>query len=314
MRVLVLNCICVLLLVYSIMLSIQKYKVKRKLKEVLSILDEIAEGNYDRRILAEKKSMTAEIIFKINEIVIGMKEEIGKQRQSEMSYKRLITSLSHDIRTPLASVTGYLEALSGNLVNEVNRNSYIETALRKSFDLRNYVETLFEWVKLESGERIYHFQKGDVYEVLRSIMINWIPQLEDNGFHYEINIPDDEKLILNMDLAAFERIFSNLIQNILTHSGGNRIFLGTVYYEKILEIHISDNGKGITRENIPHVFDRLYKCDSSRGAVGNGLGLSIVKELVKAHRGTITVTDNQGQSEIPNKCKGCEFVIRLETN
>lgn len=322
MVTMILSFVCTALLASVIILLLQKHYVKKKLREASVILDEIADGNPDRRMIDHENSLTAELIYKINAIMVNMKEEMNRQKQSELTYRSLITSLSHDIRTPLASVAGYLEALSSHLVDEENREMYIDTALKKSYNLKDYVDTLFEWLKLESGERIYLFQETDVYELLRTIMTDWIPHLENNGFDFEINIPDDKKLICKIDRSAFQRIMNNLIQNVLEHSGGDVFFLSTVCSKDVLEIHAADNGSGISKDDLPHVFERLYKCSAARGTKGNGLGLSIVKELVKAHQGTIEVRSGQGhfsqehcipgQGGRDSQKAGCEFIIRMK--
>ena len=197
-----------------------------------------------------------------------------------------MTSLSHDVKTPLASLVGYLEAVTGSLVVGEEKETYIQIATEKAHQLKEFVESLFEWVKLDAGEQVYHFKQFDLNELTRNIVADWIPTLENSHFEYDINIPENEYLI-KIDVRAYTRILNNLFQNILTHSGGSKMTLRIIENESEAQIAIADNGIGISPSNLPHIFERMYQCDNSRLANGNGLGLSIVKQLVNAHKGKI---------------------------
>ena len=152
---------------------------------------------------------------------------------------------------------------------------------------------LFEWVKLDAGEQIFHFEVCDLNELSRNIMADWVPLLESHGLTYEIEIPETE-YITRVDSTAYARIFNNLLQNILTHSDARQVSLTITETEQQAKIMVADNGKGISATDLPHIFERMYQCDHSRSAKGNGLGLSIAKELVSAHKGTITAASVPG--------------------
>ena len=124
-------------------------------------------------------------------------------------------------------------------------------------------------------------------------MADWIPIFESSHFEYEIDIPETEYTI-QIDPDAYTRILNNLFQNVITHSKGDKIELSLVETEEQARIIVKDNGKGISADDLPHIFERLYRCDHSRSSKGNGLGLSITKELVGAHRGKITAASTPG--------------------
>ena len=141
---------------------------------------------------------------------------------------------------------------------------------------------------MDAGEQVYHFEQLDFNELTHNIMADWIPTLENSHFEYDIDIPENE-YFMKIDVCAYIRILNNLIQNILTHSGGNKLTLRITENESQAQIAVTDNGIGISPSNLPHIFERMYQCDDSRLADGNGLGLAIVKELVIAHKGEIKV-------------------------
>ena len=152
---------------------------------------------------------------------------------------------------------------------------------------------LFEWVKLDAGEQIFHFELCDLNELSRNIMADWVPLLESHDLTYEIEIPETEYMT-RVDSTAYTRILNNLLQNILTHSVASQVSLTVTETEQQAKIVVADNGKGISVSDLPHIFERMYQCDHSRAAKGNGLGLSIAKELVSVHKGTITAASIPG--------------------
>jgi len=275
-------------LVWVLFLSIKLRRVQENLSVIKEALEDIKAGNLNRRVLAKENDMTKQICYDINRIATTYHSQLIRQQQSEQAYKRLMTSLSHDVKTPLASLVGYLEAVTEGLVGGEERETYIQIATEKAHQLKNFVESLFEWVKLDAGEQVYHFEQLDLNELTRNIVADWIPALENSHFEYDIDIPENEYLV-NIDVRAYTRILNNLFQNVLTHSGGNKMTIKITENESQAQIEIADNGIGISPSDLPHIFERMYQCDHSRLANGNGLGLSIVKELVNAQKGKITV-------------------------
>ncbi|MGP1529632.1 MAG: sensor histidine kinase [Treponema sp.] len=124
-------------------------------------------------------------------------------------------------------------------------------------------------------------------------MADWVPILEHNHFTYEIDVPEAE-YHLRIDVNAYTRMLNNLLQNIIIHSGGDHMSVQIVENPQHAQIILTDNGKGIASEDLPHIFERMYQCDRSRAAKGNGLGLAIAQELAAAHNGSITVSSTPG--------------------
>ncbi len=261
-------------------------RVKEQISNIKDALEDIKKGNLNRRILTRKSDMTKTICYNINEIVMNNQSQLTKLKQSEQAYKRLMTSLSHDVKTPLTSLVGYLEAIQEKIVTGEEKEEYIGVALAKAYHLKDFVESLFEWVKLDAKEQIFQFEICDLNELSRNILADWIPTLEDKLFGYEIDIPDLEYSVY-LDRNAYVLILNNLFQNILLHSGGDKIRF-QIFEDKVqAAIIVTDNGKGIPKKHLSHIFERLYQGDESRSTSGNGLGLSIVQELVSIHSGMI---------------------------
>ena len=277
-------------------------RVKKQIAEITDALADVKNGNGNRRILSATNELVAPLAYEINEIVVSYEKRLSTVRQAEETNRQLMTSLSHDVKTPLASLVGYLEAVESKMVTGAEKEEYIRVAMEKAHHLKDFVTALFEWVKLDAGEQIFHFEVCDLNELSRDIMADWVPLLENHDLSYEIEIPETEYMT-RVDSTAYTRILNNLLQNILTHSDASKVFLTVTETEQQAKIVVADNGNGIAASDLPHIFERMYQCDHSRSAKGNGLGLSIAKELVSIHKGTITAASVPGN--------GTTFIIIL---
>lgn len=276
------------LLIAVFYLGSKLYRTKQQISVIQEAVTDIKDGNLNRKILTRENDMTKQICYDLNAITTDMQATLINQRQSEKAYKRLMTSLSHDVKTPLASLVGYLEAIEKNIVTGKEKEEYIEVAIGKAYSLKDFTERLFEWVKLDAGEQIFHFEVCDVNELSRSIAADWIIIIENNNFDYEIDIPETE-CFARIDVNSYTRILNNLFQNVISHSKGTKLIFDLYEDEKQVTVKVSDNGIGIQSDELSHIFERMYRGDKSRMTAGAGLGLSITKELVAIHNGTIEV-------------------------
>ncbi len=267
--------------------------VKKQIKEMAEALADVKNGNGNRRILAAENEFIAPVAFEINEIVLSYENRLAVYRRTEETNKQLMTSLSHDVRTPLTTLIGYLDAVHKGLITGTERDNYVEAARRKAHDLKEYIDVLFEWFKLGSGEFTMNIAPVEAAELTRDILIDWIPIFEDKRIEYTIEIPE-QPLIVNLDTDGYMRILNNLIQNTVSHSQADQIRIVMEQQGSDIRLCLSDNGIGIGKEDLKHIFERLYKCDKGRSGKGSGLGLSIVYQLTEKMGGKISVESAPG--------------------
>ena len=279
----------ILITIISLKFSISNTKrSKKKIRIILESLIDIKHGNGNRRILVEPYDSFAPLIYEINEIVQAYEEKLASVEQAKEENKQLMTSLSHDIRTPLTTLIGYLDAVNKERIIGEEQKEYIEIAYRKACDLKEYIDILFDWFKLNSNEFSIQMQKVEVAELTRNILVDWIPIVEEKKLAYSFEIPD-RPFWVKMDSDCYRRIVNNLIQNIIIHSKATSFALDLKCSGNFVTIVIKDNGIGISEEDLKHIFERLYKCDKGRLNKGSGLGLSIVQQLVIKMAGEINV-------------------------
>lgn len=276
------------------------YQARKSVRDMNEALEDIRNGNLNRRILAAPNNIVAPFFYKINDIMEGYRDTIAELNERDQANRQMMTSLSHDVRTPLTTLIGYLDAVHSHLVEGGEREAYIETAREKAHSLQMYVDDLFEWFKLNSNERVLEIAPVNVTEMTQTVLSDWLPVFEQNKIDYAFFIPE-KCITVSLDTAAYRRILNNLIQNVVSHSSASAISVGVEEKKDCVEIWVKDNGRGIPARELDHIFDRLYKCDPARMGKGSGLGLSIVEQLVRLQNGGIRVTSEVG--------KGTSFLL-----
>lgn len=287
-------------------------RVRGQLAEMVEILEDVKSGNGNRRILSETHELTAPLAYELNDIILSYERRLCACHQMEETNRQLMTSLSHDVRTPLTTLIGYLDAAQKGIVTGKERDDYIETACRKAHDLKEYIDVLFDWFRLGSDEFTLNMTTVDLTDLTRSILICWVPLLENARIDFTIDIPE-QPFPARLDPDGYTRIINNLMQNVLSHSQADKIQIslteqdnkqrmtGFADHPLFIKIVVADNGIGIEKEDLKHIFERLYKCDRGRSEKGSGLGLSIARQLAEKMGGTITAESTPG--------KGCAFTL-----
>lgn len=274
-------------------------RVRKQIAAMAEALADVKDGNGNRRILAEPHELTAPLVYVLNDIIVSYENRLAAYRQTEETNKQLMTSLSHDVRTPLTTLIGYLDAAHKGIVTGEERDDCVETARHKAYDLKEYIDVLFDWFKLNSDEFAMEIRTVEIVELTRNILIDWIPIFEDKQIEYAIDIPE-KPFRVELDPDGYRRILNNLVQNVVSHSQADRIEISVSGQDEdksgnYIVIRLADNGLGIEKEDLKHIFERLYKCDKGRSEKGSGLGLSIVRQLVEKMNGTITAESTPGQ-------------------
>ena len=288
----------IVIVLFSVCSSVRTVRrVKKEISEISDALEDIRNGNGNRRILAETHELIAPLAYAINDIILSYEKRLSAYHQTDETNRQLMTSLSHDVRTPLTTLIGYLDAAHKGIVDGKERDDYIETARRKAHDLKEYIDVLFDWFKLGSNEFSMNIAEIDLTELTRNILIDWIPIFEDAQIDFVADIPE-QLFRVQIDPDGYMRILNNLIQNVISHSHADKIEIVLSEQNRNIKILLSDNGIGIDKEDLKHIFDRLYKCDKGRSEKGSGLGLSIVHELVEKLNGTITADSTPGKGTI----------------
>lgn len=273
------------------------HRTRQKLAEIERAVADIRSGNGCRRILARPGEPAAALVYEINDIVQNYEGRLAALQTAQEANRQLMTSLSHDVRTPLTTLIGALDAAHRGLLTGQAREESLDAARRKAHELKDYVDALFDWFKLNSGEFSLQPRPMEAVELTRNFLADWVPLWEEQGMNYRLQIPEGP-FRAALDPDAYRRILNNLLQNALTHSRAQCTSVTLTARVGALEVQVADDGVGIPAEALPHIFERLYKGDASRGSRGSGLGLSIARQLALCMGGSLTAASTPGKGAV----------------
>ncbi|WP_425448984.1 sensor histidine kinase [Dethiothermospora halolimnae] len=270
------------------------YFIKRINKEVYNIIDsskEILDDNLNARIHIDGNSFICDLAKEVNLIIEKLQKERIEKIELENTRKQLLSNMSHDIRTPLTSIIGYIDAIKdGVYEDEKEREEYIDIVLKKSKDLKQMIDNIFEMAKLDAGETPMNFERHNLSEIVRECLIGFLPSIKNNDINLKVDIPEKPLNVL-VDRTSIVRVLNNILKNSIIHGkDGEETGVEVIEFEDKVIVNIWDKGKGINNEDINYVFDRLYRADSSRKvSKNNGLGLAVSKKLIELNKGKIWV-------------------------
>ena len=232
-------------------------------------------------------------------------ESERQRRILDEGRQKLIADISHDLKTPITVIAGYIDAICDGKVPPQEQTRYLRAIQSKAEALTELVNAFHEYSKVEHPEFILHPERTDLCEFLREYLAVKYDEIDLAGFSLEISIPE-RPIFCPLDPLQFRRVLDNLLSNALRH---NR--LGTVLFFDVdvegpcARVRVADNGSGIPPERIPYIFEPFVVGSDARSSTGSGLGLAITRRIMEKHGGTITLTAR------PAPGRSTEFVLRL---
>lgn len=313
-RILATGVFASVLIIYTLILSaitfiysrITALGITRPLRKLCEGTRLLREGDYSARVDLRLKNEFAELQDTFNDMAARIEHEMALRKKSENDRRQLILDISHDLKNPLSSVSGYAElCLKKPDLPEEERRNYLQVIHKNSQRANILLNELLELSKLDSPEFTLKQAETDLCEYLRQICCELLPLLEKAGFQYEFDIPE-KSLYAMIDTERLGRVFQNLSDNAVRYNKkGTKVSVSLSEHDGKAIILFSDNGCGIPKELSEDIFKPFVRVDSSRNSDsgGSGLGLAISKKIAQAHGGDLTLMDCEGQ--------GCTFKITL---
>lgn len=268
-----------------------------QLDHIIGELHYIAQGHLEHRIPFRVNGNQQHVITSVNALVDTITQAMEEERATEKSKDELITNVSHDLRTPLTSIIGYLGLIEDHQYNsEEDLVKYSHIAYDKAKQMKNLVEDLFEYTKVQQHGALVNLMTIDLGQLLEQVAASF--ELEASKKKIAINVTcDPSPLSISADPEKLGRLFSNLMSNALKYGhGASYIHMTAKQLGDKVVITVADDGEKIPAPALKHLFERFYRVESSRNKAtgGTGLGLAIVQSIVKLHHGTVTArSDDQ---------------------
>jgi signal transduction histidine kinase len=226
-----------------------------------------------------------------------MIEQIEVARQADADRRELIANISHDLRTPLASLRGYLDTLliQDDTLTPPQRQTYLGVAVEQSERLTRLVADLFDMVKLDAPNTTIATEPCALGELMQDVAQKFELSAQGRGVCLDTGIPPGAPWV-DADIAAMERVLSNLVDNALRHTPENgSVTLALVARGERLRVEVRDTGSGLSTLEQARVFDRFWRADAARSGGGAGLGLAIARRIVELHGGSLEVESTPGR-------------------
>jgi len=295
-------CLVVLLVFATILSASFGYMLAVRMTQSLSSLQlatkRIASGDFSTRLQVTQIDELSDVADAFNMMADELEQAAIRQQEMESARKNLIVAVSHDLRTPLASIRAMIEALADGVVTEPEMvNRYHKTIGSQIENLSVLIDDLFELTQLETGKVDIRLETISLNDLLSDVIETMQAQAEQKL----INLTGEFSRSLpcvSGEHSKIQRVLYNLVQNAIRHTPTNgSITLTTQVVNTGVQVNVTDTGEGIESQDLPHLFEQFYRGEKSRNRTtgGAGIGLAIVKRIVEAHRGKVWVESEVGQ-------------------
>ena len=274
--------------------------VTRRLRRVTAVVERFERGNYDERVPDASDDEVGRLAASFNHMADTIVANMGELKRNDRLRRELVANVSHDLRSPLASIRGYLETvlMKGEELPPDEQARFLEIALRNADRLSDLVAELFELSKFDAHQVEPHLEPFSVAELVQDVVAQLQPRAEAREIALTATFPPDLPYVC-ADIGLIERVITNLVDNALRHTpAGGCVEIAPARREGRVVVRVSDTGPGIAAEDRERIFERFYRDDEARtssATSGAGLGLAIAQKILALHGGDISVISTEGE-------------------
>lgn len=289
--------ILALLLLATIFTRWMSNLVTKPLDSLVEGAKRIRDGNLEEEIIYEGQEEFERVCQAFNEMQKTILSDQEQRIRNENARIDMVTGISHDLRTPLTSIRGYIKGvLDGVADTEEKRTMYLETAYDSTGEMNILLQKLFDFSRMESGQMPFHMVRIDLAEYVKG----FVAQKEKtfNPSEVQFVMEQEEEMLpeVDVDIEQIRRILDNLLENSMKYVEKQPVeaWIRVIKEETYLTLEWKDNGEGVPEEKIGKIFDRFYRCDEARTKKGSGVGLYVVKYIMEQHGGSVEAVNDRG--------------------
>ena len=301
----------ILVLVFTSFLLTQWFRkgIFTPINQLNTAMQNIAEGNLEYMLTTEEKGEIGELYRNYEDMRLRLKESLDEKFEHEKKNRELISNISHDLKTPITAVKGYVEGIMDGVADTPEKmDKYIKTIYNKANDMDRLINELTTYSGIDNNRIPYNFHRINVAEYFGDCVEEVGLDLESKNIqlNYEDLVEPSTQIIA--DPEQLKRVINNIIGNSVKYLDKEQGIIDIRILDEVdsIRVEIEDNGKGIAAKDLPNIFERFYRTDASRNSSqgGSGIGLSIVKKIVEDHGGYIWATSKENEGTCMH------FVIR----
>ncbi|MBQ6637897.1 MAG: HAMP domain-containing histidine kinase [Lachnospiraceae bacterium] len=296
----IISMVVVLLLTAILLTSWLNQGIIKPMISLKSAMMRIEQGDLETPAVTAEKGEVGELFEGFEKMRIRLKDSKEEKARTEEANKELIRNISHDLKTPITSIKGYVEGIMDGVADTPEKmEKYIKTIYNKAGDMDYLIDELTMYSKIDANQIPYQFHQMNVGDYFSDCAEEVGLDLETKGIGFSYDFSCDPDTEINADPEQLKRVINNIINNSVKYrkEEGSRIALSvSLQDEKTVLVEIEDNGKGISAKELEKVFERFYRTDASRNSKqgGSGIGLSIARKVVEDHGGIIWATGEEG--------------------
>ena len=259
----------------------------------------IADGNFDYE-LDEKDFVEIPFLYNdFEKMRIKLKENEEEKILSENAARELVSNISHDLKTPLTAIRGYVEGILDGVASSPQKvRDYLTTIYNKTNYMTKLIDELLYYSRVSGNEFSYNFEKTNVKEFFDDYVKDLYLELDTIKINFSYSANVDADTMIDIDREQIKRALNNIVANAVKYMDKKdpEIHFRVKETMDAINIRISDNGRGIDEKDLPHIFERFYRSDASRNTKlgGSGIGLSIVKKVIENHEGSVVAMSKSG--------------------
>jgi len=297
----VLAVLLILILTNGLLTFFVSRSIIRPIRSLKNAAGQIKEGNLDFSVSCKSRDEIGQLCNAFEEMRYRLKESIELQMQYEDNRKELISNISHDLKTPVAAIKGYVAGIMDGVADTPEKTrKYIQTIDNKTSDIDKLIDELFLFSKLDLKKELFNFEKVKIKQYFQDSTEELKFDLMKKGIELRFYLENKEPLWVVADREKLKRIISNIVDNAVKYMDKEVRTIEITLIEDSTEfvtIQIADNGQGIPKQALSLIFDRFYRADPSRNSAngGSGLGLAIAKGIIEGHGGKIWGESEEGQ-------------------
>jgi signal transduction histidine kinase len=288
-----------LVTLFALFLYLFTRKKVQYLSQIMETVEEASNGNFNVTLPIHDKDELSDLARFVNQMAERLQLSIEEERQAVQAQNELITNVSHDLRTPLTSVIGYLRLIEEDRYrDEVELRHYVNIAFNKSKRLERMVNDLFEYTRVSYGGLKLSVAPINLIELIGQLVADYSLQVKDLDMEITLSFEED-KLMISADGDKLVRVFENLISNAIKYgSEGKKVLIKVFQRDDFAVIQFINYGSRIPSTDLPYLFERFYRIEKSRSedTGGSGLGLAIAKNIIELHKGGISVSSDDHET------------------
>lgn len=283
--------------------------VFKPINQLNTAMQNIAEGNLEYMLTTQEKGEIGELYRNYEDMRLRLKESLDEKFEHEQKNKELVSNISHDLKTPITSIKGYVEGIMDGVADTPEKmHKYIRTIYDKANDMDRLINELTTYSGIDTNRIPYTFRRINVADYFGDCVEEVGLDLESKNIQLNYEDLVDPSVQIIADPEQLKRVINNIIGNSVKYMNREKGVIAIRILDEVdsIRVEIEDNGMGIAAKDLPNIFERFYRTDASRNSSkgGSGIGLSIVKKIIEDHGGYIWATSKEGEGTCMH------FVIR----